>query len=532
MDRLIEYWFDPKNERVWFTPTELDDRTITTKFGYLIDKDYEPEDIETNPKYLLAATILYDQVSRHMHRFFKTEYPHIHLEKAMLYASRILTLFQTPALTEYYEPKHIPFILLPYRHTKKTSNIAYVMKLAYSIYKKTQSSYLRRFYQASVRDLSKKYTAKLHSHELSTAHISQIKEILDPHSTQILAAPKQTRRHELLSTLEANLPLTSASPEYHLILSVSGGKDSMALATALKRLQEKHNYVLSAVHINYRNRDTSNAEEYLVTRYVAETLSIPLYVRRIDEIQRSRTSADREFYEKLTKEIRFRTYREVIATFPTIPAYVVLGHNHDDTVENIVTNIVKKRSYENLLGMKTLSTQQGVQLLRPLLTLPKTQIEDYNEKTSTPFTYDSTPSWSDRGRIRDALVPAMTDFTPALLTGLTHLSKTLTNLTATYERYTLPSILEHKVTVSSTKAIIEYDEETMSEKVFRDIFEHLKIPHKPSTKSFKHFIEQLNTPIKQSKQKRELLLTRDFKVIVHNKTATEPIKIDVPLTLA
>ena len=45
-----------------------------------------------------------------------------------------------------------------------------------------------------------------------------------------------------------------------------------------------------------------------------------------------------------------------------------------DCLENIFTNIEKKRSYNNLLGMESNSIIDGVEILRPMLKISKNKI--------------------------------------------------------------------------------------------------------------------------------------------------------------
>lgn len=323
-----------------------------------------------------------------------------------------------------------------------------------------------------------------------------------------LGLPENPICRELLSAIKE---LEKNKKEYlHLILSVSGGKDSMALATLLHVFLQRGliDCRVTCVHINYGNRDSSTAEEDLVADYVCNKLGFNLYTRRITELKRSRNSDDRTFYEEITKEIRFQTYREIADGDPD--AYVILGHNHDDTIENIITNITKKKHYDNLKGMNVLSEQLGVQLFRPLLAVTKADIEAYNKHSWTPFTYDSTPDWSDRGRLRDNVIPVLKEFNPTTVDGLVAVSETMTEMDKIYQKYALPQILREVILNDADKQFeIPYDKIEPSVKVYRDIFDHFKIKQ-PSAKSMANLIDILKT----ATQKRKVKLTHDFVVEV------------------
>ena len=529
MDSLFEYWFNPENERVWFTSTPEDDKYITTKFGYLIKKLYPTIDDytvnEIDPKESLFYILIYDQVSRHVSRFFNQTYPSEHITIAHRYSFQILKTF--PDLKPFSN-KEIPFVLLPYRHTQKIINLEFVKRLSLKLHTENPDSYIRRFYQATVRQIAKQKTPKKVTTKLTTTQLEQVSSILDSDSVRLsnisdtLKQDKLIKKHPLIMALHSTLPTPKTDQNKpHILLSISGGKDSMALARALKYIKTKYpdRFDLSAIHINYMNRETSLYDEYLTSYFVNELLNIPLYVRRITEIQRSRVSDERRFYEAVTREIRFRTYQQIDQN-----AYVVLGHNADDTIENIITNISKQQHYENLLGMTVnsiyTSTNSPTKTLiwRPLLNIKKTVIEDFNGLTNTPFTYDSTPSWSSRGRIRDSVIPVLTDFTPTVLKGLTELSKVLTQLSNTYETYVLPKILETNVSkISDVTLQIKYDPKVFTEKVFRDIFSHYKI-QMPSQKALKDLLKKLKSPqgSQGSQSSQTFVLSKNMSILISN----------------
>ena len=94
-----------------------------------------------------------------------------------------------------------------------------------------------------------------------------------------------------------------------------------------------------------------------------------------------------------------------------------LGHNQDDTIENIFRNISQGKNYSNLFGMNYLKEERGVLIYRPFLNITKREILAYAKAQGIPYTKDSTPSWSQRGRIRDELVPFLNEFDPYLIPG-------------------------------------------------------------------------------------------------------------------
>ena len=85
--------------------------------------------------------------------------------------------------------------------------------------------------------------------------------------------------------------------------------------------------------------------------------------------------------------------------------YVLLGHNKNDCFENIITNIINKKDYNNLNGMNIFTEINNIIYWRPILNISKYEIICYANNNNIPYLKDSTPKWSIRGKIRDNLVP-------------------------------------------------------------------------------------------------------------------------------
>ena len=208
------------------------------------------------------------------------------------------------------------------------------------------------------------------------------------------------------------------------IVSLSGGVDSMVCLHCLKHLQPMYGYHLDAVHINYSNRISSDAEEKFVASW-AKLLDVRLFSRRIHEIRRTPCMNHdlRNTYESYTRNVRYCTYKTVNKA-----AYVVLGHNKDDCLENIFQNISHHSKYDDLRGMANLSVQDGITFFRPLLEITKDDIIDFAKSHGIPFLPNSTPAWSQRGQIRNKIVPVLNDWNRDMIPGLHDLATMVSDM--------------------------------------------------------------------------------------------------------
>lgn len=176
----------------------------------------------------------------------------------------------------------------------------------------------------------------------------------------------------------------------NVIVSLSGGVDSMVLLALLK-LTGKNPI---GVHIIYGNRLVAEEEYQFISHYCSK-LDVPLYIYRIEWIRRD--AIDREFYESMTRDLRFMVYKAVGGE----NANVVLGHIRDDVVENIWTNLAKCQHLDNLKKMSVFDRQMDVNLWRPYLEIHKKEIYEASVALGIPFLKNTTPNWSNRGKFRD-----------------------------------------------------------------------------------------------------------------------------------
>lgn len=175
----------------------------------------------------------------------------------------------------------------------------------------------------------------------------------------------------------------------HVYISLSGGVDSMVLTTILK-----HHCTVTALHVNYNNRKESVDEAAFLEKW-CKHYNIEFKVFNMDF---RREDIERNSYENETKRLRFQFYRDNTKT-------ILLGHQHDDIAENVFTNIAQKKGILELNNMTFDNEINGVNIQRPLLEFPKSELYEYALFYKIPYFKDSTPEWSIRGKLRNIIFP-------------------------------------------------------------------------------------------------------------------------------
>jgi tRNA(Ile)-lysidine synthetase-like protein len=219
--------------------------------------------------------------------------------------------------------------------------------------------------------------------------------------------------NNLITTLDSFCKENIDNNSKKVIVSLSGGVDSMVLTTILKLL----GYNVICGHINYSNRNETYEEQEFLEKWCYYN-SIKLYVNTINSIKRYESK--RNEYEAITKKIRFDFYKEIMLNEGL--SMILLGHHKDDVLENIFANICRGRNILDLAVIKESCTLDNVHIMRPMLGFYKNSIYDFAKCYQVPYFKDSTPHWSIRGKYRNKIYPQLEDAFPSLKSNLLELS--------------------------------------------------------------------------------------------------------------
>lgn len=485
MEDFIKEWFNKPNW--WFAKNSNIDNYIVNNYEYLLNIEHNIT--ENN---FIHYIILYDQLPRHI---FRNQY-----------ATHIITYFLNKALDIVYlynyrveqlnETEWI-FYMLPLRHTNEKENILYVLNESWK-----KEPLLKNFIIATYKNAN--------FEEIITERISFFynEKVLD-------YIPKNNM--DKIKYKIGNFNLIEKYIDNIGIISLSGGVDSMVCFIYCIYMFPTIKWI--CVHINYKNRNVSDDEAQFIA-YFCNKHNIQLYIREINEINRQQCMLNdmREIYEEYTKKIRFNTYKSVSNN-----PIVILGHNKDDAFENILTNITYNCKYNNLKGMQEYSKNDNIVFLRPLLNVTKNDIYNFAHEHYIPYVKNSTPEWSQRGKIRNNIVPVLIDWDKRVIDGLFNLSENIEELYKILD-YSIDNFISKVQKVEDEnfkmyKTILESNEISLNKSFYKSIFYNLCNCH-PTNKSLISLIDRLKLWLNQNNE------INKFTKIIINKYITVKISIN------
>jgi tRNA(Ile)-lysidine synthase TilS/MesJ len=219
----------------------------------------------------------------------------------------------------------------------------------------------------------------------------------------------------------------------------------------------------------------------------------------------------RELYERYTRDVRYLSYK---TSCIDKDFQVILGHNQDDSLENIMTNIAQRNKYENLTGMSSISSQDDITFVRPLLKIPKHKIIEFAHSNSIPYLPNSTPSWSQRGQIRNTIVPCLDTWDARFVPSMFELSDKMTGLYhllhLSLREFIAKGVFnEPQMTFMITSLPISelYTIDIFWKEFFKQVFKH-----STSAKSLQNLIDCIQNFQQQKKQDilvRKVMISKD-----------------------
>ena len=189
-----------------------------------------------------------------------------------------------------------------------------------------------------------------------------------------------------------------------VLCAVSGGADSMCL---LALLRETGDYDLAAAHFEHGIRGEESLRDCAFVEAFCRERDIPCFVGRADVPARAKEMG--RGLEETARELRY-AFLERTAEDEGYD-FIAAAHNADDNAETVLLNLVRGTGPTGLCGIPP---RRG-RIIRPLLLLPRTEIEAYLAESGTPHVEDSTNADErfSRNRIRRSVMPVLRELNPA-----------------------------------------------------------------------------------------------------------------------
>ena len=207
------------------------------------------------------------------------------------------------------------------------------------------------------------------------------------------------------------------NPDDTIVVGVSGGPDSMALLYILNEFKNKMDLKIVCAHVNHNVREESNEEEKYVKKYCSEN-------NIIFECKRIKNWGDDNF-ENEARSARYGFFEELIENYDA--KYLMTAHHADDLIETILMRIVRGSTLKGYSGFSKIVDKGNYKIIRPLITLTKDEIIEFNKKNNIKYFIDKTnfENVHTRNRYRHTVLPFLKKENPNVHKKFIKFSETL-----------------------------------------------------------------------------------------------------------
>ena len=231
-------------------------------------------------------------------------------------------------------------------------------------------------------------------------------------------------RAPLVESLASAWPLENWH-DLSVLVAVSGGADSVALACALAELRGTNRSRLVLAHFNHRLRGNESDADQAFVQQLARELNVEVIISSSPHLSLSHSPPLPSPSEESLRNARYQFLSRAAGQCGA--RYVATAHTADDQIETVLFNILRGTGLAGLAGIpRVRALSEAASLVRPLLAVSRAQVLEYLQQLGQSYRTDSTNAHSTytRNRIRNELLPLLErEYNPHVREALARLSR-------------------------------------------------------------------------------------------------------------
>jgi tRNA(Ile)-lysidine synthase len=198
-------------------------------------------------------------------------------------------------------------------------------------------------------------------------------------------------------------------PSEKVLLTVSGGKDSMAMLDLFCGANRSDGrFQFAVAHCNFQLRGKDSDDDQIFVENLCKAKKVVFHTKTFEtktyakknkvSIEMAARTLRYEWFESIRQELNFD--------------YIATAHHLNDSIETVLLNLTKGTG---ISGLKGISAKKG-HIIRPMLFASRKEIDDYVTKKGLSWKEDSSNASNDyqRNLIRNEVVPLLKKINPNL----------------------------------------------------------------------------------------------------------------------
>lgn len=204
----------------------------------------------------------------------------------------------------------------------------------------------------------------------------------------------------------------------HIVLGLSGGPDSVCLFHVLMMLKRQMDITVHPVHLNHKFRPGEAERDQKYAEDLCRGMGVTCRVFTVDcnALAKELAVTSEEAGRKARYDAFHQTAAEIAGQlmnegFDECEAYesvkIAVAHNANDQAETVLFRLLRGTGTDGLAGIAYEREERGFQVIRPLLDVYRSEIEQYcDDMKLNPMTdHTNNQAIYTRNKIRLELIP-------------------------------------------------------------------------------------------------------------------------------
>ena len=209
-------------------------------------------------------------------------------------------------------------------------------------------------------------------------------------------------------------------PNETVAVALSGGRDSMALLHYMNANAKKFHINIIALNVEHGIRGQESLRDTEFVKDYCEKAGIPLLLYSVDSLKKA--EEEKLSVEQAARLLRYQCFYDAINDKKCDK--IATAHHLDDNVESVLFNLFRGTGIKGAAGIEK---DFDGKIIRPFLSINKSDIEEYAKENSFPFVTDSTNLCCDytRNALRLKVIPEIKKLFPKMQDGIARFAEIL-----------------------------------------------------------------------------------------------------------
>lgn len=273
-----------------------------------------------------------------------------------------------------------------------------------------------------------------------------------------------------------------------ILLAVSGGADSMVMASLFAMLKKVVSIELVIVNFNHKLRKESVKEAKIVKNF-ADSLKIDCVLK---ELNTKKYAKEKNIStETAGRQLRYAELEKTATEYKCNK--IATAHNMNDNAETVLMWMLRGTGSEGLSGIPlTRKINKNLSIIRPILSISRKMIDAYAKEKEIKFCTDKTNFKCDytRNKIRLKIIPELNKINPLFIEHVYNLSTIIKDETIHFKKK-IKSFITKNIKFTKNKIFINLNAFKRQDKIMQ--FKILKeiIPDKKRSVHINQIIDWL-----------------------------------------